>query len=224
MSSRAPDPDSESLPNAPIDPAPGRPAGAVRGAPTADDGVLRRVHRRTARASVAPAAVGLALALTGWGWPGWFEGAGGAVIGVAAVTLCALAAVLLARRARLWAAAVRAAAAWHADGTGDDGTGSPPAAWATAVCGEPQPMFRPGRSALWRRARRYPAHIVALRAAAGPLAAGAAVTVHGRSDGLLPDRGDSFRVHAVSERGPFLLGRPADGALFAADRWIFTSG
>lgn len=204
-----------------VDASTGR--GAKRGPRDADDGVLRRVRRRTARAAAVPASVGVALALTGWGWPGWFTRTTGAVIGIAMVALCGLAAAVIARRSQLWSTADRCAAAWSDAAADLRGAAISTAGWVAAACGAPQPLFRPSGTALWRRVRRFPAHVVALRAAAGPLATGEAVTVHGRPDGLLPSSGDALCVFVVAARGPYLVGRPVDGALFVADRWTFTA-
>jgi hypothetical protein len=67
-----------------------------------------------------------------------------------------------------------------------------------------------------------PAHLLPVRTADGPLAEGRAVLVHSRSDSLLPGPGDNIEVHALGTRGPFLILRLSDRAVFPADCWVLS--
>lgn len=181
-----------------------------------DGGVLSRVRGRTSRTVVAPAAAAAVLVVVGWLWPRWFGGVGASLLGGAAVVLCLLVTGVLARRARLWALAEEIARQWPDPAAGDE-------RWPRATCAEPRALHATGGPSIWRRARKHRRHVLGVRAASGPLAEGQAVTLHGRTDGLLPSAGDELRVCAATPRGPFLLGRPADGALFVADRWSYAT-
>lgn len=182
--------------------------------PFGDDAVLARVTRRTRLAAGLPIAVAVVVAAAAWGWPGSATGASGVAIVAVAVAILLTPAVVLLRRVRLWTVAAKRATEWT--GSTAQGHGN----WAKAVCGPPVPLFKPaGSGSLLRRARKLPPVVVPVRAESGPLQRGEAVIVHARADGLIPESGDVLAVAAVSRRGPFLLGRAADGALFVADRF-----
>lgn len=186
-----------------------------------DCGTVDRIRRRTAAASLLPLAAGAGLAAAAWWRPGSVAGRGGIFLAALAVAFLALAAVMLLRRARWWAAAAGQVDGWTQEWAAGavSAAGAPPG-WVTAVCGAPVPLH-PGKGAipLLRRQRRLPPCVLPLRTASGPLAAGRAVVVHARRDGALPARGDQIQVWALAPRGPILIGRLADGAVFAADRW-----
>ena len=197
-----------------------------------DAGVVRRVRRRTAGAAVGAGVLAVALAALGWGWPGWFAGAAGAVIGGCAVLACAAGAAMLARRAVLWSRAGLLVArvgrgeppdpgAGSASGSGgiSDSSGS---SGSVASCGPAVPLRRSLPGAFRVRRNGLPASVLPLRARSGPLAEGRAVIVHPRTDQLLPRPGDSIEVHALGPRGPFLIVRAGDGAVFAADGWTLS--
>lgn len=197
------------------------PASDLKAGPPGDDGVCARVGKRTASASLIPAFVAAALAFTGWAWPGWSVGATGIVIAVVAVAAAVFGTVVLVRRSRLWAQAEREARKWEAQwSAGGVSEQSPPEGWVRAVCGAPAPLFR-GRGAvpMLRRTRTLAPVVLPLRTASGPLAAGHAVVVHARSDGAVLEEQARILVRTVQRRGPILIGRVDDGALFAADRW-----
>ncbi|MEO7124530.1 MAG: hypothetical protein ABI382_08215 [Nakamurella sp.] len=205
------------------DPAPehGPEHGLERPRPPGDDGVSARVGKRTISAGVLPAVVAAALAITGWAWPGWFAGSAGTTFGMIAVALAVLAAAVLLRRSRMWVRAGRDARVWAEQW--DVGEISPRAAvdgWVKAVCGAPAPLYL-GRGSvpMFRRRRKLAPTILPLRTASGPLAAGHAVVVHARADGAALTQKDQIVVKALGARGPILIGRIDDGAVFAADRW-----
>lgn len=211
-------------PPPPAHAAPQPPVGAESALLPGDAGVSARLRRRTAMAGVAPVTVGVVLAVTGWVLPGWLIGPVGAAVGVLLLILVAAAAGVLFRRAGLWAAAEAAATQWAERWSGDAAHAAPDG-WVTAVCGAPAPLHA-GRGAIpmFRRARRLPAVVLPLRAVSGPLAAGDAVVVHARRDGATPAHGDRLQVQALRPRGPILIGRLEDGAVFAADRWTVGAG
>lgn len=191
-----------------------------------DGGVLDRLRRRTATAAVIPLACAAALAVSGWVWPAWFAGTDGVVLGGLAVALCLFAAGVLLHRARRWHQARAEADAWVRGWA--EATVSArlvPAGWAKAVCTTGVPLHS-GRGAIpmLRRERRFRSGVLPLKAVSGPLAAGVAVVVHARRDGDMPKRGDQIQVVALRPRGPILIGRLDDGAVFAADRWSIGAG
>jgi len=178
--------------------------------------VTRRVRSRTASAAVVAASFTALLAVLGWLAPGWFVGSAGAVIGGGAVAVCVAGVTVLAGRCARWSQAAELAGLLAASVPGAAPPGVP------ARCGTPVRLHQP-RTGLQRWSRpRLPAHLVPIRAAGGPLAAGHAVVVHPRPDALLLDPEDSIEVHALGRRGPFLIVRTADRAVFAADRWVFS--
>lgn len=186
-----------------------------------DGGVLARVRRRTANVVVLPGGLAAVLVVGGWLWPRWFAGLGPSLLGGLAVALCLLAAALLAHRAHLWTLAGEAARDWPPVADRDPAPADE--RWVRGTCAEPRALHATGGPSLWRRARRHPRQVLPLRTDRGSLAAGEAVTLHGRRDAVLPRAGDALRVRAIAARGPFLIGRPSDGALFVADRWSFSS-
>lgn len=237
----------------PSRPDPTEPPWAPAGKPSApasepapvpgDAGVPQRVRTRTAIAAGVPATVGGLLALFGWGWPGWFRGPAGLVIGLCAVGACAATAAVLFRRAVLWGHAMRLSArltqAQPGDvadparplsggGTGDSTDIRPRGTRSVdrlpAVCGAAVPLhrLRPGTTRLLT-GRRLRTHVMPLRTVSGVLADGDAVLLHPRLDASLPRPEDRIEVHPLGLRGPFLLLRPEDGAIFAADRWLFSA-
>lgn len=223
---------TETHPDAPLDPDAGRepapgpgssepePQPSPGGSP-GDDGVIGRLSRRTAAAAILPLTVGVLLVLTGWLWPHWFTGRTGSLIGGLAAALLLLATGVLLRRARRWGRAALASASWSRDClAGEVSAGSMPPGWVKAVCGEPVPLHS-GRGSipLVRRQRRFASWVLPLKTAGGSLAAGHAVVVHARPDGAMLARGDPIQVLALQPRGPILIGRLDDGAVFAADRW-----
>jgi hypothetical protein len=188
--------------------------------------VLRRLTRRTAAAAAGPVVCAAALAVSGWGWPAWLSGLGGSVLGLIAVALCLLAAGVLLGRARRWRAAQADADAWvRGWAAGAVSARAVPDGWAKAVCATGVPLHS-GRGAIpmLRRERRFRSGVLPLKAVAGPLAAGQAVVVHARADEAMPKRGDQIQVRALQPRGPILIGRLEDGAVFAADRWSLGAG
>ena len=190
-----------------------------------DAGTTRRVMRRTTAATGIAGAITILLAVLGFLAPGWFVGLVGASIGGCAIALCAAGTVVLARRTALWSRAARLARAL-ADGHATGGTVTDAIGLrgpgATARCGEPIRLHRPGAGLqMWSR-RRLPTQLLPVRADSGPLASGRAVIVHPRPDSLLPGPGDSIEIHAMGRRGPFLILRPDDGAVFAADCWVLS--
>ena len=190
-----------------------------------DAGTTRRVLRRTAAVTGTAAGLTVLLAVLGFLAPDWFVGVVGATIGGCAVALCAAGTAVIARRATLWSRTVRLARSLAGeradDGPSIDGAG-PHGPGVPARCGAPIRLHRPGSGLqIWSR-RRLPAHLLPVRTATGPLASGRAVIVHPRPDSLLPGPGDRIEVHALGRRGPFLLLRPDDGAVFAADCWVLS--
>lgn len=181
-----------------------------------DAGVPARLRNRTALAAVALLLLAGVLAALGWGWPGGLTGAAGTVIGAVVVAAPTFGAAVLGRRALLWGRATRLSA-----GLTD---GPVTAAGLPTVCGSPVPLHpaRPGTPPI-RTGRRLRAYVMPVRTVTGPLSGGQAVLVHARSDSLLPRPEDSIDVHALGRRGPFLLHRPEDGGVFAADRWLFST-
>jgi hypothetical protein len=170
--------------------------------PPGDGGVLFRLARRTAiTAGVLGVAV-LLITATGLLWPGWFARPAGLTVGVLLVVGCALAAVMLLRRSGSWTALTAS--------TLRDAPGIP------TVVGEPRPLHGP-RPTVVRR-RRYAAQVVPIRSTTGPWTSGAALIVHGRADGIALRADDDVVARWVHPRGPYLLQRPEDGALFAAER------
>lgn len=186
-----------------------------------DDGVIARVRRRTSVAASLPMTAGLLLALTGWWWPGWFAGRSGFFIGGLAVAVLLLAAGALVRRARLWARAVDEAAIWSRGCLdGAISVRAVPAGWVKAACGAPVSLHA-GRGSvpMVRRERRFASQVLPLKTVYGPLSAGQALVVHARADGAMLVRGDQIQALVLQSRGPILIGRLDDGAVFAADRW-----
>ncbi len=180
-----------------------------------DDGVLSRVRARTTVSGLTMMCVTALFALTGWVWPAWLAGGPGLVIGVVVVAAAGGMGLVLLRRARLWGLAAVRASSWAGD------LGGP--GWVNAVCGQARPMRRNSGPPMLRRVSKHAQIVLPLKAQFGPLAGGEAVMVHARADALAPTRDDDLRVYAITTRGPFLLGRPVDGALFVADRWIFAA-
>jgi hypothetical protein len=181
-----------------------------------DAGVPARVRNRTAGAAASLLVLSGILAALGWGWPGGLSGAAGAVIGAVVIAVLVVAAGILLRRAALWARAARLAARVFDDPVTAGGL---PAVLGTPVSLHP---VRPGTPPI-RAGRRLRASVLPIRTVGGPLSGGRAVLVHARPDSLLPRPEDSIRVHALGSRGPFLLCRSADGVVFAADCWSFST-
>lgn len=120
---------------------------------------------------------------------------------------------------------IRDDAAEFTDAEGEPGSDRPSAGWVTAACGDPTPLHSGrGTIPLLRRQRQFPPHVLPLRTVTGPLASGFAVIVHGRPDRALPERDDRISAWVYGPRGPILIGRHADGAVFAADRWTVGTG
>lgn len=232
-----PRPDASPDPDAGREPAPGaassasassgpessepEPQQSPPGGAPGDDGVIGRVRRRTAAAAVVPLTLGVLLVLTGWFWPGWLKHQSGFFIGGLVVALVLLAAGALLRRAGWWESAALEAATWtRACVAGEVSPSCLLPGWSKAVCGTPVPLHS-GRGSipLVRRRRRFASWVLPLKTADGPLAAGYAAVVHARSDGAMPERGDRIQVLTLRPRGPILIGRLDDGAVFAADRW-----
>jgi hypothetical protein len=170
--------------------------------------------------------VGAVLAVSGWVWPAWFAGWGGAVLGGLGVLVCLFAAGVLLRRAFRWRDARAESNAWvRGWASGTVSARAVPNGWAKAVCATGVPLHS-GRGAIpmLRRERRFRSGVLPLKAVSGPLAGGEAVVVHARMDGLMPTRGDQLQVFAMQRSGPILIGRLDDGAVFAADRWTLGAG
>lgn len=186
-----------------------------------DAGVPVRVRTRTAVAGALLLIPALLIGWTGWGWPGWLDGAAGVAFGGVLVAVLVAGAAMLLRRAVLWtrAAALAARLTSGAPSPPVDAPASGQAPHATVGPSVPLHATRPGAPLR----RRLPAQVLPIRAASGPLGRGRAVTVHMRSDSLLPRPGDSIAVHVLGTRGPFLLRRDSDGAIFAADSWLFSA-
>lgn len=204
------------------EPSVGRDAAISSG----DGGVLDRLRRRTGAAAVLPLVCAAVLAVSGWMWPAWLRGGGGLVFGALAVAVCLLAAGVLLKRARRWRGARAACDDW-AQGwvNGAVSARSVPAGWVKAVCTSGVPLHSGrGTVPMLRRERRYRSRVLPLKAVSGPLAAGEAVVVHARPDGAMPGRGDQLQVRVLHPRGPILIGRLEDGAVFAADRWSLAMG
>lgn len=180
-----------------------------------DDGVLNRVRARTTFAGLTMMCATALFALTGWVWPAWLAGGPGLAIGVVVVAAAGGMGLMLLRRARLWGVAAVRASSWAGD------LGGP--GWVKAVCGQARPMRRNSGPPMLRRVSKHAQIVLPLRAQSGPLSAGEAVMVHARADALAPTRDDDLLVYAVTARGPILIGRPADGVLFVADRWTFAA-
>lgn len=197
--SSAPDPARETTGD------PGPDETPVTAPAAGDDDVLARLARRTATTAGILGICVLLITGTGLWWPGWFARPVGLVIGIALIAVCTLGAVILLRRAGSWTA-VGAASLRDQPGV-------------RAVVGEPRPLHRSDRVMI--RRRRFPAQVVPVRSASGPWADGAALLVHGRADGVQLHADDDVAAHWVTPRGPYLLERPADGALFAAERSTF---
>jgi hypothetical protein len=205
-----------------VEPTPEPSVGAGPTTDTGDAGVLSRMRRRTAGAGVIPLVCAIVLAGSGWFWPAWFSGSAGTLLGGLVVVLLLSATAVLLRRASLWRQAEAESETWVSAWAGADRAVPD---WVKAVCGEPTPLFA-GRGAIpmLRRERRFPSRVLPVRTASGPLAAGFAVVVHARTDGAFPAPSDRIRVLALQPRGPILIGRLDDGAVFAADRWTVGAG
>lgn len=164
-----------------------------------DDEVLVRLARRTAiTAGILGAAI-LLVTATGLIWPGWFARPAGLVIGFLIIIGLTVTAAILLRRS----------AAWTALRTPASSPGIP------AVVGAPRALHAT-RAGLVRR--RWPAQVVPIRSESGPWISGGAVLVHGRADGGRLAAGDDVLGRWASPRGPYLLERTRDGAVFAAER------
>lgn len=185
-----------------------------------DAGVLERLIRRPLQLVPLPAVLLLLTAVTAWGWPAWGTDGAGLVIAVLTAAVFVAAVMVMVGRARRWMRVRPVAASWAGTAgggaPGDDRTG-----WVAAVCGPPTSLHAgSGRIPMVRPHRRFPAVVLPLRTVEGPLVAGVGVVVHGRRDLAVPAAGDDIRVHVSHPRGPFLIARRSDGAIFAADRWI----
>jgi hypothetical protein len=172
------------------------------GEPTADGGVLLRLARRTATTAGVLGVAVLLITATGLWWPGWFARPVGLTVGVLLVMGCTVGAVGLLRRSGSWTA-LTAGALRDSPGV-------------ATVVGEPRALH--GTRPMVVRRRRYAAEVVPIRSATGPWTGGAALIVHGRSDGVSLRADDDVVARWVHLRGPYLLQRTADGALFAAER------
>lgn len=186
--------------------------------PAGDGGALARALRRTRRGAPWPAAAALVLAATAWWWPRWADDALRTAVAGAVVVMLAATTPVLVHRAALWRQAMLRRSEW------DEGAESEDRGWQRAVCGESMPLFRPkGAGSVLTRRRRFPPRVLPLRSRSGPLADGRAVIVLARSDGECPRTGDGLVVLSLGRRGPYLIGRTADRALFAAHRWSATT-
>lgn len=190
-----------------------------------DAGVTARLRRRTALAAWVPLTLLAVVAVTAWGRPGWATSGSAFGVAVLACALCSLAAGALIRRAARWRTATEAAAQWARRWQHGTGAAAPiPDTWRDAACGDPKPLHTGKALPVVRRERRLPAVVLPLRVSGGVLAEGQAVIVHARGDRLLPGRGDVLQVLVLGRRGPYLIGRVADGVVFAADRWMVGVG
>jgi hypothetical protein len=213
-------------PQPPLPSSGATPVGRDVAIASGDGGVLDRLRRRTGAAAVLPLACAAALVVSGWMWPAWLHGWGGFVFGALGVAVCLLAAGVLLNRARRWRGARTACDEWvRGRAGGAVSARSVPAGWAKAVCTSGVPLHSGrGTVPMLRRERRFRSRVLPLKAVSGPLASGEAVVVHARPDGAMPGRGDQLQVRVLHPRGPILIGRLDDGAVFAADRWSLAMG
>ncbi len=172
-----------------------------------DGGVIARVRRRTTAVAGAVAGLTAVALLTGATWPGWAaESLTATVVGVLGTVIGALLAGWLGLRARRWDRLERI----------DRRDRSAP-----ATLGAPVPLH-PVRAGQPIK-RRLPAVVLPVRAGIAGLAGGEALIVHARRDRLQLTSADPVDVVADHDRGPYLLIRRTDGAVFAAERGIFTA-
>ncbi len=174
-----------------------------------DGGVLIRLRRRAAVATVVAGLAAVAVMGTGLFWPAWFfVTVTAAVEGAVATAVLIGVSLAVGKRARSWARAAQSGARDGPTGSAEPG-----------VIGPPRSLHRNRPGAPLRR--RHLAQIVPVRTVAGPLAGGAALLVHGRRDGELLNDGDAVSIYAVQLRGAYLLLRASDGAVFVGETgWL----
>lgn len=164
-----------------------------------------------------------ALTMTAVAWPGWATDRLPALLITLVVAAGGIwAAMRLLRRARVWAVGRTRAAELAVSGAARKSRGrsaKPPRSAPVGVpaqIGNPLPLHRsrPGQPIR----RRHSALVVPITAELPGLAGGRSLTVHGRSDRIELAAGDPVEVVSLAgPKGPFLLYRPGDGAVFAAD-------
>lgn len=182
---------------------PAAPAGRDHVPRPGDDGVLDRVRRRNTIAAAGFAVGAAVLLLTALVWPGWaLTGAGPLTVAVLFTAALTAPAMLLAARARRWAAAA-----------GLDPAGGVPINLGLSV---PLHPVRPGQPLR----RRLPARLLPARADLTGLRDGAALVLHARPDQAVPVPGERCTVAGSTPNGPFLVHDPDTGAVFAAERGL----